>query len=137
MFGLSVLLQLYEECPLPPHAHRRTRRQLACRAVAPSAPRPLALPRQEHKQKATARMLLHSVALAASAEDGTAAAPEYDGRAPQPAVLPLLLASGRKSLADVVAESSLITERGKRDQFSVGMSYGIRFGFGGPKASDR
>jgi outer membrane scaffolding protein for murein synthesis (MipA/OmpV family) len=40
------------------------------------------------------------------------------------------LFGGYDRLADVVAESSLITERGKRDQFSLGMSYGIRFGIG-------
>lgn len=40
------------------------------------------------------------------------------------------LFGGYDRLGDVVAESSLITERGKRDQFSVGMSYGFRFGIG-------
>ncbi len=40
------------------------------------------------------------------------------------------LFGGYDRLADVVAESSLIVERGKRDQFSVGLSYGFRFGFG-------
>ncbi len=40
------------------------------------------------------------------------------------------LFGGYDRLADVVAESTLITERGKRDQFSVGISYGFRFGIG-------
>lgn len=39
----------------------------------------------------------------------------------------LTLFGGYDRLGDVVAESSLITERGKRDQFSVGLSYGFRF----------
>lgn len=49
----------------------------------------------------------------------------------------ITLFGGYDRLADIVAESTLITERGKRDQFSAGLSYGVRFGFGGPKASDR
>ena len=44
------------------------------------------------------------------------------------------LFGGYDRLGDVVAESTLITERGKRDQFSLGLSYGVRFGFG-PKAA--
>jgi outer membrane scaffolding protein for murein synthesis (MipA/OmpV family) len=44
------------------------------------------------------------------------------------------LFGGYDRLADVVAESTLITERGKRDQFSLGLSYGFRVGFG-PKTS--
>jgi outer membrane scaffolding protein for murein synthesis (MipA/OmpV family) len=43
------------------------------------------------------------------------------------------LFTGYDRLADVVADSSLIELRGKRDQFSVGLSYGLRFGFGGGK----
>jgi len=41
------------------------------------------------------------------------------------------LFGGYDRLADAAADSSLIQERGKRDQFSLGASYGIRFGFGG------
>jgi outer membrane scaffolding protein for murein synthesis (MipA/OmpV family) len=40
------------------------------------------------------------------------------------------LFGGYDRLADVVADSSLIRERGKRDQFSMGLSYGFRFGIG-------
>jgi outer membrane scaffolding protein for murein synthesis (MipA/OmpV family) len=40
------------------------------------------------------------------------------------------LFGGYDRLGDVVAESSLILERGKRDQFSMGLSYGFRFGIG-------
>ena len=40
------------------------------------------------------------------------------------------LFGGYDRLADVVADSSLIAERGKRDQLSIGLSYGIRYGFG-------
>ena len=32
-------------------------------------------------------------------------------------------------LGDVAADSSLIRLRGQRDQVSVGLSYGVRFGF--------
>lgn len=41
------------------------------------------------------------------------------------------LFGGYDRLADTVTDSTLISERGKRDQFSVGISYGIRYGFGG------
>lgn len=41
------------------------------------------------------------------------------------------LFGGYDRLADVVTDSSLISERGKRDQFSVGLSYGLRFSLGG------
>jgi outer membrane scaffolding protein for murein synthesis (MipA/OmpV family) len=43
------------------------------------------------------------------------------------------LFGGYDRLGDVVTDSTLIQERGKRDQFSVGLSYGLRFGFGGGK----
>ena len=43
------------------------------------------------------------------------------------------LFGGYDRLADVVTDSSLIEQRGKRDQFSLGLSYGLRFGFGGSK----
>lgn len=45
----------------------------------------------------------------------------------------LTLFTGYDRLADTVADSSLIEQRGKRDQFSVGLSYGIKYGFGGSK----
>lgn len=43
------------------------------------------------------------------------------------------LFGGYDRLADVVTDSTLIVERGKRDQFSVGLSYGFRFGLGSAK----
>lgn len=39
--------------------------------------------------------------------------------------------TGYDRLADTVTDSSLIELRGKRDQFSLGLSYSLRFGFGG------
>jgi outer membrane scaffolding protein for murein synthesis (MipA/OmpV family) len=45
----------------------------------------------------------------------------------------VVLFGGYDRLADTVADSSLIEQRGKRDQFSLGLSYGLRFGFGGSK----
>ena len=40
----------------------------------------------------------------------------------------ITLFAGYDRLGDVVTESSLIRERGQRDQFSVGLGYGFRFG---------
>ena len=45
----------------------------------------------------------------------------------------ITLFGGYDRLADVVSDSTLIQQRGKRDQFSIGLSYGLRFGFGGGK----
>lgn len=47
------------------------------------------------------------------------------------------LFGGYDRLANVVTDSTLIDERGKRDQFSLGLSYGYRFGFGGKAAPVR
>lgn len=41
----------------------------------------------------------------------------------------ITLFTGYDRLADAAADSSLIVERGRRDQFSVGVSYGYRFGW--------
>lgn len=40
------------------------------------------------------------------------------------------LFGGYDRLGDAAADSSLIVQRGKRDQFSVGLSYGVRFSWG-------
>jgi MipA family protein len=39
----------------------------------------------------------------------------------------LTLFTGYERIADAAADSPLIQQRGKRDQFSVGLSYGYRF----------
>lgn len=41
----------------------------------------------------------------------------------------ITLFGGYDRLADTVADSTLIQERGRRDQFSVGIAYGYRFGW--------
>ena len=46
----------------------------------------------------------------------------------------ITLFAGYDRLGDVVADSSLIEQRGRRDQFSLGLSYGMRFGFGAARA---
>lgn len=45
----------------------------------------------------------------------------------------LTLFTGYDRLGNVVNDSTLMQERGKRDQFSVGLAYGLKFGFGGSK----
>jgi outer membrane scaffolding protein for murein synthesis (MipA/OmpV family) len=45
----------------------------------------------------------------------------------------LTLFTGYDRLGNVVNDSTLMQERGKRDQFSVGLAYGLKFGFGGGK----